>query len=135
MRVILDTNVLVSGLFFSGPPHDILQAWAGGAFELVVSPEILEEYRRVVHELAAKFPSVQAAGLLDFVTVNSLICATNPLPEPVCDDPDDDKFLACALAGRAGIIVTGDKALLRVEPPRELRILTPREFTNEYVMS
>jgi putative PIN family toxin of toxin-antitoxin system len=134
VRVVLDTNVLISGLFFSGPPHSILQAWADGAFDLVVSPEILEEYRRVVRELGAKHPSVEVDSLLDFVTVNALICAANPLAEPICDDPADDKFLACALSGRAHVIVTGDKALLRVEAPEGVRILTPREFADEHTV-
>lgn len=53
MRVILDTNVFVSGIFFSGPPHEILEAWRHGRIRLVISPEILEEYRRVGEELPA----------------------------------------------------------------------------------
>ena len=47
MKVVLDTNVFVSGVFFCGPPYDILSAWRGGRLQLVVSAEILEEYRRV----------------------------------------------------------------------------------------
>ena len=47
MKVVLDTNVLVSGIFFSGPPAGILRAWSQGKFQLVLSPEILDEYKRV----------------------------------------------------------------------------------------
>ena len=133
MKVVLDTNVLVSGIFFTGPPHDILQAWTSGRFDLVVSPETLEEYRRVVHELARKFPATEVDSLLDFVTVNSLICAAPPLPEPVCDDPDDDKFLACALAAQARFIVTGDKALLRKDGFGGVTIVTPRQFVDSHL--
>lgn len=60
MKIVLDTNVLVSGIFFSGAPSKILEAWDEGAFELVISPEILEEYRRVVEELSSQYPSVEA---------------------------------------------------------------------------
>lgn len=55
MRVILDTNVFVSGVFFSGPPHEILRAWREGRFQMVLSPEILEEYRRVGIDLARHY--------------------------------------------------------------------------------
>lgn len=50
MKVVLDTNVFVSGLFFSGPPYEILDAWRHGKLHLVVSPPILDEYRRVGEE-------------------------------------------------------------------------------------
>jgi predicted nucleic acid-binding protein len=58
MRIVLDTNVFVSGVFFSGPPYDILNAWRDGRVEIVVSPEILEEYVRVGEELARGFPGI-----------------------------------------------------------------------------
>ena len=55
MKIVLDTNVLVSGIFFTGPPSKILRAWSRGKVQLVVTPEILDEYRRVVIELHDKF--------------------------------------------------------------------------------
>jgi predicted nucleic acid-binding protein len=55
VRVILDTNVFVSGVFFSGPPYRILEAWRGGKLQLVASQEILEEYQRVGETLAEQF--------------------------------------------------------------------------------
>lgn len=58
MRVILDTNVFVSGVFFTGPPYQILKAWREGRVKLIVSPEILEEYERVGKILAEEFPSI-----------------------------------------------------------------------------
>ncbi len=128
MKVVLDTNVLISGFFFAGLPHHILEAWTAGKFDLVVTPEILEEYRRVARELARQFPTVEVDSLLDFITVNSLICSAALFPAPVCDDPDDDKFLACALASRASCIVTGDKALLRLDGFEGIAILKPRRF-------
>jgi hypothetical protein len=57
MRVVLDTNVLVSGIFFSGPPSRILKAWRSGRLTLVYSPPIFEEYERVLASLADEFPS------------------------------------------------------------------------------
>ena len=52
LKIVMDTNVFVSGGFFSGPPYQNLQAWQSGEFELVISQEILDEYRRVGEILA-----------------------------------------------------------------------------------
>ena len=56
MKVVLDTNVLVSGIFFFGPPATILKSWSRGKIRLMVSPEILDEYRRVSEEVSGKVP-------------------------------------------------------------------------------
>ena len=63
MTVVVDTNVLVSGIFFTGPPHDILRGWIYGSIDLVVSPEILEEYRLVIEKLAGRFTEVDTLRL------------------------------------------------------------------------
>ena len=71
MKVVLDTNVLVSGILFTGPPHQILLAWGEGRFELVFTSDIHEEYRRVAAELQQQFPRVDLAAALDLVLVNA----------------------------------------------------------------
>jgi uncharacterized protein len=58
MRIILDTNVFISGIFFSGPPFEILNAWRHSRLQIVITKEILEEYQRVAKSLADKFPTV-----------------------------------------------------------------------------
>ena len=65
MRVILDTNVFVSGVFYSGPPYQILTAWRDGKIQLVVSPEILEEYQRVGEILSEQFSEVDLSPIID----------------------------------------------------------------------
>jgi len=130
MRLVLDTNVFVSGVFFTGPPHEILRAWKTGRLRLVVSKEILEEYYRVAETLAERHPGVELSPVLDLVTLNSEIVEAPPLPEPVCEDPDDDMFLACAIASGAKLIVSGDKHLLRVAGHRGVSVLRPREFVD-----
>jgi len=104
MRVVLDTNVLVSGIFFTGPPATILAAWASRRFELVASIEVLAEYRRVGARLGSRYPLVDAEPLLDLVTRESRIVDPIPVPTSACDDPDDIMFLACAIAGHAHIV-------------------------------
>lgn len=132
MKVVLDTNVLVSGLIFGGTPARILTAWTDGRFQLVASPEILEEYRRVGLALAdGREPLVRALdALLAMVAVHALVVSAPPLASRVCEDPDDDKFLAAALAGGATVVVSGDKHLRRVSGWQSIEVLTPRQFVD-----
>ena len=133
MRIILDTNVVISGIFFAGPPYQILKAWREGKLHLLISEEILAEYRRVGETLALQFPSIDLLPILDMLRANAEVISVKCLPEPVCDDPDDDKFLACALAGECKLIVSGDKHLLKVSGFRSIKVLKPREFVNCYL--
>lgn len=135
MRVILDTNVFISGVFFSGLPHRILEAWRDGKIRLVASAEILEEYRRVGLVLAERFPGVDIEPFLALVAVGAEFVLAPSLAERVCDDPEDDKFIACALAGRCEVIVSGDKALLRASGYRNVVIKSPRRFVEDHLES
>ncbi len=71
MRVAIDTNVLVSGVFWKGPPSAVLQAWREGRIEIVLSPSILDEYRRVALELSRHFPSVDLGPIVELLTLGS----------------------------------------------------------------
>ncbi len=133
MRVILDTNVFIYGVFFSGPPYRILEAWRDGKLQLVASQEILEEYQRVGETLAEQFPGVNLQPIIDLVTTNAEVFPNQVLPESLCEDPDDDKFIACALAGRCRVIVSGDRHLLKVSGFRGLTVMSPRRFIDEYL--
>ncbi len=128
MNVVLDTNVFIAGIFFSGPPATILRAWREGRITLVVSPPIVDEYRRVMDELAAQFPAVDPGPPLELLAVHARMVNAPPLPETVCTDPADDIFLACAIASESRIVVSGDKALLRSSGYRGIEVLTPRVF-------
>ena len=133
MKVILDTNVFVSGVFLSGPPFQILAAWREGRVQLVISPDILEEYRRVGEILAEDHPGVRFESILEFVIQNALLVSSPPLPEGVCADPDDDKFLACALASESDIVVSGDRHLLKVSGYQDSKVLKPHEFPEKHL--
>jgi len=73
MKVVVDTNVLISGVFFGGMPARVLEAWRDGKFDLVASPDILEEYRRVGEELAVRFTGVSLAPLLALLVMTAEI--------------------------------------------------------------
>ena len=133
MRVVLDTNVFISGIFFSGPPSQILKAWANKKLQLVLSQPILEEYQRVSEELSSKFPSIDISQILDFVMIHGLFVDTQGYSIAVCDDPDDDKFIECAVAGNCKIIISGDKHLLKLSKYRGVAVLVPRDFVDRYL--
>ena len=133
MRIVLDTNVFVSGVFFTGPPYHILKAWREGKVNLLVSLEILEEYQRVGAELNAEFPDIDLSPVLELLAVKAEVWAAPTFSAPICRDPDDDKFLACAVESRATAIVSGDKDLLILSPFQNIPILTPRAFARDFL--
>lgn len=132
MRVVLDTNVFVSGIFFGGVPGQILGAWRDARLQLVLSAEILEEYQRVGEVLCEQYSGVDLRPFLALLTVEGEFVEAPDLPEAVSSDPDDDKFLACALAAGVDVIVSGDKDLLDHSGWRGIRVLLPREFVEEF---
>jgi putative PIN family toxin of toxin-antitoxin system len=73
MRIVLDTNVFISGIFFTGPPYEILKAWRDGRVQLLISPSILDEYQRIGAELALQFRDVDLKAFLDLLTVQAEI--------------------------------------------------------------
>ena len=133
MRVILDTNVFVSGVFFGGIPGRIIEAWRHARIQLVLSAEILDEYRRVGQALAAQHPGVDLGPFLGLLMVHAEIVEAPPLADRVALDPDDDKFLACAIAAGPAIVVSGDKDLLNQTGWQGIRVLRPRQFVDEFL--
>jgi putative PIN family toxin of toxin-antitoxin system len=125
--------VFVSEIFISGPPYRILKAWSEGKIQFFLSPDIIDEYRRVGDILAADHPSINFTPILEYTFQNAEIYPVQSLIDPVCEDPDDDKFIACALAGECEFIVSGDRHLLKVSGYRNIRVLKPRDFVDEYL--
>jgi len=104
-----------------------------GKFQLVLSPDIIDEYTRVGEEFTRKRPNVLFARYIEVLISTALLVQAPALPKPVCEDPDDDKFIACALAGGAKVITSGDKHLLSVSGYAGIEILRPRRFEDEYL--
>ncbi len=80
-----------------------------------------------------QFPEVNIQPMIDLVTTNAEILPNQALPESVCEDPEDDTFIACALAGRCRLIVSGDRHLLKVSGFGEIRVMSPRQFIDKYL--
>jgi putative PIN family toxin of toxin-antitoxin system len=133
VKVVLDTNVFISGVFFTGPPYRILEAWRDGRIQIVVSPDILEEYQRVGQTLATQFQGIEFQPIFDFLTLNAQVVSSERLAELVCRDPDDDKFLACALTSGAKYVISGDKDLLGASGYKGLVVVSPRKFVDDYL--
>jgi uncharacterized protein len=98
-----------------------------------LSPDILTEYRRVGLELLNTRSNVDYESLLELHRVRAVMVDTSPLGQSVCRDPDDNKFLACAIAGDTKIVVSGDKDLLAVSGYEGIVVLTPRQFVEQYL--
>ena len=133
MRVVLDTNVLISGIFFSGPPAKILSHWRKGNFIAVISEPIILEYTRVAKEISQKFTQIEITEILGLFILNSEIIDPGGLE--IREDLADNKFLECAIAGGCEVIVSGDKHLLKMSEFHGVKILKPRDFLDKYLNS
>src|SRR5436190_368442 len=108
MDIILDTNVFISGIFWSGPPYKILKAWQHRKLGLVISQDILDEYDRVSKALSRQYPNIDLSPFIELLAVNSKMHVPSKLNEQISRDPDDDKFIACALSAKVKYIISGD---------------------------
>jgi len=126
-RVVADTNIYISALIFGGLPGMLLDLGLMQAITLVISPPILDELQ---DKLCMKFGVLAqdaAAIRAKLETVGDLIDPAMVL-DVVTDDPDDNRVLECAVAGRADYIVSGDRHLLNLKQHAGIAILTAREF-------
>jgi putative PIN family toxin of toxin-antitoxin system len=80
MKIVIDTNVFISGIFFSGPPYRILEAWRNGRLQPAISQEIVDEYQSVVNELSKQYPVIDALSILNFVSTNTKLIIAPSLP-------------------------------------------------------
>lgn len=134
-KVVIDTNVFISS-FFGGLPREIINLWKTGEITLCLSQEIIEEYiealarmglqdKKELHQLTRLF----AEGY------NSIFTTTPSKIDIVKDDPDDNKFIECAVALDCKIIISGDKHLNTIKKYIDIHILSPGEFIKKYFES
>jgi putative PIN family toxin of toxin-antitoxin system len=133
LRAVLDANVIVSGVILSrGVAHEIWEAWRRQAFVLVTSEAIIAEWVVVLQRPKFRdgygISENQVERLASLVRSNALVVPGDLTIEPISRDPDDDKFLACALEAEADCLVTGDKDLLSLGAYQGLALLRPAEF-------
>jgi len=127
-KVVIDTNVFISS-FFSGIPRKIINQWKDGNIILCLSQEIIEEYLDVLNRLGLKDKNeIQELTKLFAEGYNSVFSAKTPNIEIVEDDPDDNKFIECAVALDCKIIVSIDKHLKNIKKYIDIKIVSPKEF-------
>lgn len=129
MRVVLDTNVVVSACFWRGACWQCLEAWAGGRFIALVSPPILAEYAEVFERLRQRHPE---RAYVDWVSAlrddAELVFPAMKLPDAF-EDPDDAILAECAVAGEADHLVSGDKEHVQAAGDvRGIPVLSPVRF-------
>jgi putative PIN family toxin of toxin-antitoxin system len=131
MNVVVDTNVIISAIFWPGEARQCLVLWAKRRFHLAITLEIYNEYTEVAQRIATKIPRVNPEPWLKWIERKARVYEPGPLGKQRSRDPDDDPFLKCALASAAEIIVTKDKDLLALEKPFGIEIMTPRFFLGQ----
>lgn len=131
MIVVIDTNVLVSALLSpSGFPSQIIQLWQNNELEVAISKETKTEYQQVLIEIAARYPAkIQSAEmniLLGNLTINTIIQTQHPLY--TTKDPEDNKFIECAIESHAQIIITGNQKHFPQAYYNGIPVLSPKQF-------
>lgn len=131
MRLVIDTNVLLSALLWRSTPHALLEQARDGVATLISSPTLLAELANVLER--PKFDAILVKSntsrthLLSQVRLLLEVIEPPPLEQPVCRDPDDDAVLALARAALADLIVSGDDDLLSLRIFENIPIVTPAQ--------
>ena len=126
IRVVLDTNIIISSIFWKGSPHEVVRRGILKVYQLVTSAEILDEVSNKLRT-KFKFPEESIQDLVDILVAHSHIVETAAKFD-VVRDGSDNKIIECAYAGKADYIVTGDPDLLDLKEFKNTRIITAKEF-------
>ena len=132
MKIVIDTNVVISGVFFGGYPRKILESVYRLQTIACATPEIINEYNAIVEEMIQRKQGSLRSDILSGLIARLEIIAPVTVIN-VCRDPDDDKFIGCAVDGKAVFIVSGDKDLLSLESYKDVEIITAADFCNRYL--
>jgi len=128
MNIVLDTNVLVSGVFWKGNESTVLSSCLSKDISNFISPSIIDEFDRVLHYDKFQFNPVEIQHALETI----LSCSTVILPQVkidiVKDDPADNKILECAVASNAACVVSGDHHLLQLKSYKHINIVSANQF-------
>lgn len=130
IRVVLDSNVLISSLFWKGPSRHIVDLAIANKIDAVTSPDILEEIESVLYE---DFPVVSYERIEEIIRdilSYSRLVVSRKITVKGLRDIKDTKIITCAMGGEANYIVTGDKDLLVLKEYKSIKIVTPNVFLN-----
>jgi putative PIN family toxin of toxin-antitoxin system len=107
LKICLDTNILISGIFWKGLPGRIIDLWLENKFDSIVTPAILDEYQKTIRKIGAKINPALSETWVQIVTQKTSLLSVTPSKRRWSSDPDDDKFVQCSLEGQADYLVSG----------------------------
>lgn len=129
LRVVLDTNILISTLLFRGELSEIVGLWKSGRVLPVISKETFRELRDILEYPKFRLTKDEIRMIIEEEVLPFFeVVDVHDRMIGVCSDPDDDKFLSCALAASVDFIVSGDRHLCSIGAYKTLRIITASEF-------
>ena len=128
MKVVLDTNIFISGIFWKGASNKVIFNWKEGKFTLVTSLEAVSEIIKVLKDFKIRLSDEMIKEWVDLIVRNSIIVEPKERIKIVKDDPKDDLFIETAIAGNADYIISQDNHLLKLKEFRGIKIITPEEF-------
>ena len=130
IRAVVATNVVVSGLLFSGTPGEIVSLWQKGRLKPFASPDIVNEYIRVLAYPKFKLTVEEIDYLIhiEVLPYVDIVSGIRSIPNIVPGDPADDKFLVCAAAANVQFVISGDHHLLSLGNYKNIDILTPQQL-------
>jgi hypothetical protein len=134
ISVVVDTNIFISS-FFGGNPRKIIDLWKSGQIMLCLSRPIVDEYVDVLRRMGLQNER-ELEELLSLFAHGFHVLFTTKTPnlKVVKKDPDDDKFIECAVALKSKFIISGDKALREIEDYMGIQIQSPKQFLDEYTI-
>ena len=130
LKVVIDTNVLISSLW-GGKPHDIIELWDKNKLLVIVSQQIIDEYFNVLNRFELTEEDIEDLTILFSDPQKSLLVEPKTRTRIIKKDPADNKFLDCALEGKADYIISGDKHLLKLEKFKKIPIINHSNFVNK----
>lgn len=129
IHVVLDTNVVVSGIYWPrSTARRVLAGLAYRYYKLALTPGIFAEYEETITELQPRFPACNSRGAIAWLRSRALWFEPAPLGKRRSRDERDDPFLACAIASKASFLVTSDRDLLELKKPFGVETVTPVQF-------
>jgi putative PIN family toxin of toxin-antitoxin system len=135
IKVVIDTNVVISAILFGGVPGKLVELWKSKAIVPFVSKEIMDEYLRVL-----AYPKFELSDQeIHFIIYKEIlpyfeVVTSDPSKPFISSDPSDDKFIQCAICGNAAYIISGDDHLLSLKPIAGIKIVNPLNFIAIYFL-
>ena len=129
IRTVIDTNVIISAILFGGIPGELISLWKSGHIQPLASKDIIDEYIKVLTYQKFKLSEKE----INYILYNEIlpyfeVVTLKPGQAIIQEDPSDDKFIHCANAGRASVIISGDQHLINLKSYGKIKILTLSQF-------